>query len=89
MLSRPLTLSSYFLEGIEVVPVDIVVDGNRGRAIELDFDQSVFSFKRRTTGSESTRLDQLVNGRTFAPGRSAPARLTARTSKFARQPARC
>src|SRR5271157_5175774 len=71
----PATLSFYALEVIVAVPVDVVADGAPATTIEPDSEQCALSFKRRTTGSESTRRSQAVNIRTLSPGRSAPADL--------------
>ena len=78
----PLTLSSYSLEGIETVPVDIVGDGDGVMVIKPQIGSRLCLVKQRTTSSGSTQRDQPVNTRTFAPERSAPDRLRSENSTY-------
>ena len=67
------TLSSYALVGIEAAQVEIVVDGDRAKGVEPSTDRCLHSIKLRTTEPADSVLKQVVNARTLAPGRSAPA----------------
>jgi hypothetical protein len=68
------TLSSYALEGIEAVPVDLVVNGDRARVVEPGRGRYLRSVKPRTTSLEARQPVQSVNSHTLSQGRSAPAR---------------
>jgi hypothetical protein len=59
---------------IEAVPVD-VQNGHRASLVEAETGRLLISVKRRTTEPEVPTPVQSVNGRTLAPGRSAPADL--------------
>src|SRR4051812_33539087 len=67
------TLSSYALVGLDAVHVEFVADGDRAKGVEPANDRCLHSVKLRTTESGDSIIRQVVNVRTFAPGRSAPA----------------
>jgi hypothetical protein len=54
-------LSSHALEGIEAAPVDMVVQGDQAKTVELDRGRCHRSVKLRTTSLEARQPVQLVN----------------------------
>jgi hypothetical protein len=70
-----MALSSYAPEGIEAVPVDVVVDGERVRVVDPETRRLLHSVRLESTESVWSVVEQVVNVRALAPGRSAPANL--------------
>jgi len=68
-------LSSYWLVGVDAVPVEVQVDTNRVRVVVTEMGGILHSVKLRTTSQEDSTPEQVVNALTLAPGRSAPADL--------------
>ena len=68
-------LLSYALVGIEAVPMDVLVDRDRASVVESEIGRCRDAVRPRTTLPGSPRKEQVVNFRTLAPGRSAPADL--------------
>jgi hypothetical protein len=70
-------LSSDTLIGIEAVPVDVVVDGNRARAVEPESGRALHSVRSDKTESISSVIEHVVNARTSPDRNLAPAYLIA------------
>ena len=69
------TLSSYALVGLEAVPVNVPLVGDRIRLVEPETARCLRWVKLRTTVPGGPTPLQVVNTHTLAPGRSAPAGL--------------
>jgi hypothetical protein len=67
-------LPSYALVGIEAVPVDVIVDGERVKVVEPESGHTLHSVSLGTTSPGDAPAAQVVNAHT-PPGRNlAPAR---------------
>jgi hypothetical protein len=75
-------LSSDALVGIEAVPVDVVVDGDRARDVEPESGRALRSVKLDKTESVGSAAARVVNGRTLSQGSAGtqPANPPASTS---------
>jgi magnesium chelatase family protein len=67
--------SSYALEGIEAVTVEVRVDGDRMRVVETESGRCIVSVTLGTTLSTGTLLEHLVNIYTHPGHNLAPADL--------------
>lgn len=67
------TLSSYWLVGIDAVPVEVRLAGDAVRVVEPEIGRILHSVTLDTTLSAGSILEHVVNVCAFAPRRSAPA----------------
>jgi hypothetical protein len=65
---------SYAPVGIEAVAVDVVVDGRRAKVVEPKTRHVLHLVRPESIESASSVIEYVVNGRTLAQRRSAPAR---------------
>jgi hypothetical protein len=75
-------LSSYALVGIEAVPVDVIVDAERVKVVELETRRTVHSVRLESSGSVSSVVQHIVNVRTSPDCNLAPERLRAEKSAY-------
>jgi hypothetical protein len=68
-------LSSYALEGIEAVPINVVVDGERVRVVDPETGRLLHSVRLAATESLPSAIEHVVDARTLSQGRSAPSDL--------------
>jgi hypothetical protein len=74
----PLILSSYALIGLDAVPVEVVVDGDRARVVDPESGRVDRLVRLDTTVSESSAIEHVVNARTSPLRNLAPDRIIAR-----------
>ena len=74
----PLILSSYALIGLDAVPVEVVVDGDRARVVDPESGRVDRLVRLDTTVSESSAIEHVVNVRTSPLRNLAPDRIIAR-----------
>jgi hypothetical protein len=73
--------SSFALVGIEAVPVDVIVDGDRAEVVERTRRRVFHSVRLESTGSVASLTSHLVNYRTHPVRNLAPDYLmTTRTA---------
>lgn len=79
-------LSSYALEGIEVVPVEVALEGNQGMVVEPETRRRLDSIRLESTESVSSVIEHVVNAHTHPDRNLAPARLQSEKSPYHSHP---
>jgi hypothetical protein len=75
-------LSSYSLEGIEAVPIDVVVDGDRVRVVDPETRRVLHLVRLEATESVSSVIEHAVNARTAPLRKRAPDKLRSENSTY-------